>query len=99
MTASFEEEVIRTIKRLRPGEVASYGEIAAEAGFPRAARAVGTVLARTSDLPWWRIVRADGRLVAPRQDLQARLLRKEGVAVVDGKVRVNSPGTDPLRKR
>jgi methylated-DNA-protein-cysteine methyltransferase-like protein len=85
-TSSFEREVIRTIERLRPGEVASYGEIAEEAGYPRAARAVGTVLARIPDLPWWRVVRADGRLAAPRAQLQARLLKREGVKVFDGKV-------------
>lgn len=62
MTHSFEDRVVRTIKRLKTGEVASYGEIAEEAGFPGAARAVGALLAKSSGLPWWRIVRADGRL-------------------------------------
>ena len=87
MTArSFEEQVIKTIRRLSRGEIASYGEIAEEAGFPRAARAVGMVLARSSGLPWWRVVRADGRLVAPHEAEQARRLKSEGVLVVDGKV-------------
>ena len=84
--ASFEEEVIRTISSLKRGEIASYGEIAEEAGFPGAARAVGTVLSRTSGLPWWRVVRADGRLAAPHDAEQARLLAKEGVAVRHGRV-------------
>lgn len=83
---SFEEEVVATIGRLKPGEVASYGEIAEEAGFPRAARAVGMVLARSTGLPWWRVVRADGRLVAPNEKEQARRLKDEGVLVVDGRV-------------
>jgi len=78
---SFEAEVIRAIKRLRRGQLASYGEIAEEAGFPGAARAVGGVLARTDGLPWWRVIRADGRLVAPNKKEQARLLRKEGVPI------------------
>ena len=86
MATSFEEAVIRTIRRLKPGEVASYGEIAEEAGYPRAARAVGAVLAHSDGLPWWRIVRADGRLVAPHEREQARLLTKEGVSVVGGRV-------------
>lgn len=86
MTTSFETAVIRAIRALKPGEVASYGEIAEEAGFPRAARAVGGVLSRSDGLPWWRVVRADGRLVAPKEREQARLLSKEGVSVVGGRV-------------
>ena len=83
---SFVDEVTDAIRRLRPGEVASYGEIAEEAGFPGAARAVGALLASSDGLPWWRVVRADGRLVAPKAEKQARLLRKEGVRVVDGRI-------------
>lgn len=86
MTDSFEERVFETIRRLKPGEVAAYGEIAEEAGFPGAARAVGALLAKSSGLPWWRIVRADGRLVAPNEKDQARRLKAEGVSVVAGKV-------------
>jgi methylated-DNA-protein-cysteine methyltransferase-like protein len=89
---SFENDVIKAIRRLRPGDVASYGEIAEEAGYPRAARAVGAVLSRSEGLPWWRIVRADGRLVAPHQKEQGRLLRREGISVVNGRI-VRPPPT------
>ncbi len=85
--------MIETVRRLAPGEVASYGEIAEEAGFPRAARAVGNVLSRNSGLPWWRVVRADGSLVSPHEREQGRLLRKEGVRIVQGKV----AGFEPRR--
>ena len=87
MTSSFEEAVIATITRLQPGEVASYGEIAEEAGFKGAARAVGGVLARSEGLPWWRVVRSDGSLVSPKEVEQARRLSQEGVVVIDGRVR------------
>ena len=83
---AFGDEVTNAINRLRPGEVATYGEIAEEAGFPGAARAVGALLSSSTGLPWWRVVRADGRLVAPKAKEQERLLRKEGVTVVDGRV-------------
>lgn len=86
MSSTFEKAVIETIMRLGPGEIASYGEIAEEAGFPRAARAVGAVLSRTEGLPWWRVVRADGRLVSPHEREQSRRLRKEGVSVLRGRV-------------
>lgn len=87
MKRSFEEEVIAAVKRLRTGDVASYGEIAQEAGFPGAARAVGNVLSGAEGLPWWRVIRADGSLAAHNIEEQARLLRAEGVHVVEGRVR------------
>jgi methylated-DNA-protein-cysteine methyltransferase related protein len=79
--------VVEVVRGLSPGEVASYGEVAQEAGFPGAARAVGNILSREDGLPWWRVVGSDGRLVSPNAAKQARLLRKEGIAVVNGRVR------------
>lgn len=85
--ASFEARVRRVLLALAPGEVATYGEIAEEAGHPGAARAVGTLLARSEGLPWWRVVAANGRLVPGHQADQARRLRAEGVEVSGGRVR------------
>lgn len=66
----------------------TYGEVAAEAGFPGAARAVGTVLSRLDDpLPWWRVVTAAGRLVPGHETEQTRRLLAEGVTVEGGRVR------------
>jgi len=77
------------IRALRPGEVVSYGEVAARAGFPGAARAVGNLLSRApaaSGLPWWRVVRAGGWLGAGHRVRQAELLAAEGVLVVGGRI-------------
>lgn len=82
----FEERVAAVIAALRPGEVVTYGEVAAEAGYPGAARAVGGVLARSDGLPWWRVVAANGRLAPGHEAEQARRLGAEGVAVVGGRV-------------
>ncbi len=84
---NFEDAVISVIAMLEPGDVVTYGEVAAEAGFPGAARAVGSLL-RTSDadLPWWRVVGAGGRLRTPHPERQTRLLIDEGVLVVNGRV-------------
>jgi methylated-DNA-protein-cysteine methyltransferase related protein len=79
--------VIKVVRALRAGDVATYGEVAAEAGFPGAARAVGNVLARVDGLPWWRVVRADGGLVRSHEAEQARRLEREGVRVAEGRVR------------
>jgi methylated-DNA-protein-cysteine methyltransferase-like protein len=90
---AFEQAVVRAMRELQPGEVVSYGELARRAGFPRRARGVGNVLAshRGDDLPWWRVVRADGRLAAPSAGRQRRLLEDEGVDVERGRVRGGVP--------
>lgn len=79
MTADFEARILAVIAAIPAGQVLTYGEVAEEAGFPGAARAVGTLL-RTTDapLPWWRVVGAGGRLRSPKPDEQAALLRREG---------------------
>ncbi|MDH3308420.1 MAG: MGMT family protein [Acidimicrobiia bacterium] len=84
--ASFDDAVTMVLHQLGPGEVVTYGEIAAQAGFPGAARAVGNLLARIDGLPWWRVVTSTGRLVPGQERRQADLLRGEGVMVRSGRV-------------
>ena len=85
--ARFDQAVVAVIQSLGPGEVVTYGEVAAEAGFPGAARAVGRLLATSDeDLPWWRVVTASGRLVPGNEAEHAARLRAEGVEVSDGHV-------------
>ena len=85
---AFHRAVVETVRALQPGEVVSYGEVARRAGFPRRARGVGNVLAAcfSDDLAWWRVVRADGKLVSPNAQRQWRLLEAEGVDVLNGRV-------------
>ena len=82
----FTDAVIAVLDRLERGEVMAYGEVAAEAGYPGAARAVGNLLRNTPGLPWWRIVTATGRLVPGNEPEQAVKLRAEGVRVRNGRV-------------
>ena len=89
MPADFRERVIGVIASLQPGEVVSYGDVAAEAGYPGAARAVGAVLANTGpedELPWWRVIMSSGRLAPGKEREQGRRLRAEGVPVAHGRV-------------
>ena len=83
----FADAVRKVVRDLRSGEVVSYGEVARRAGYPRAARAVGNVLASGGALPWWRGIRANGDLAAHSRVEQARRLRREGVVVRDGRVK------------
>jgi methylated-DNA-protein-cysteine methyltransferase-like protein len=82
----FERRVRQVVARLRPGDVATYGEIAEEAGYPGAARAGGGRMARCDGLPWWRVVTAQGRLVPGHETEHARKLTAEGVRVTRGRV-------------
>ncbi len=92
MSSSFRETVIGVVRSLSPGEVVSYGEVAAQAGRPGAGRAVGRILAEVeSPIPWWRVVGHDGRLRSPSVHRQAERLASEGVIVTEGRVRIVSP--------
>ncbi len=72
--------MLAVLRSLSAGDVVTYGEVAAEAGSPGAARAVGNLLARCDDdVPWWRVVTSTGRLVPGHEAEQARRLRSEGV--------------------
>jgi len=82
----FERDVAAVLNATEPGDVLSYGDVAAEAGRPGAARAVGNVLSRVDNLPWWRVVTAAGRLIPHDPERQAQLLGSEGVQCVDGRV-------------
>jgi len=65
--------VLQRIRATPPGFVRTYGDVS-----PGAPRFAGTVLAATTEeVPWWRIVRADGSLA--KGDRQRLLLEDEGV--------------------
>lgn len=83
----FRRAVHTVVSAVPPGVVVTYGEVAAEAGRPGAARGVGRFLATAQvALPWWRVVTATGRLVPGNEAEHRRLLRAEGVEVVGGHV-------------
>ena len=65
-TRAFSRRVLEELARVPYGEVTTYGVLAAKAGKPRAARAVGTVMNRNPIpivLPCHRVVGASGSLV------------------------------------
>jgi O-6-methylguanine DNA methyltransferase len=60
----FTARVLSVVRRIPRGRVATYGDVAALAGRPRAARAVGTIMRTCGrpDVPCHRVVAAGGRL-------------------------------------
>lgn len=83
--------ICAVIRRIPKGWVATYGQVAVLAGFPRRARLVGRVLQEldpASDIPWHRVVNAKGEVSYSLSRnggdvLQRRLLEKEGVQFDD----------------
>ena len=98
---SFRARVLAAVRRIPPGRLATYGDIANAAGFPRAFRAVGTVMRESGDpsVPCHRVIAAGGRLGGYGGNLQLKreLLRAEGHEVTATGVRrfeaVRWPGT------
>ena len=83
LLADFNRRVLRELARVPYGEVVTYGELAARAARPRAARAVGTVMNRNPlpiVLPCHRVIGANGKLVGYGGGLHRKeaLLRLEG---------------------
>ncbi|NID17050.1 MGMT family protein [Luteibacter yeojuensis] len=93
--------IIEAVAAIPRGRVASYGAIAARAGYPGRARLIGKVLGEAPnrlDLPWHRVLRADGRIGIPAGTRgyreQCRRLKAEGVVVKDGRVPMTAFGLD-----
>lgn len=86
MHPRFEDAVAQIIEGIPRGETSTYGEVADEAGFPGAARAVGNLLRTVPGLPWWRVITTSGRLVPGLETEHTQRLRSEGVVVNNGRV-------------
>ena len=87
----FQQRVLFAVRRIPPGRVATYGDVAAAAGAPRAARAVGNIMkgCRVAGVPCHRVIAAGGRLggYGGSEGLKRALLTAEGVAVGRARVR------------
>lgn len=88
---SFSHRVLSVVRRIPPGRVASYGEVAKLAGRPRAARAVGNIMRGCDrpDVPCHRVIAAGGRLggYGGSEVLKRSLLVAEGILVSGARVR------------
>ena len=86
---NFTKSVIQIIKSIPQGKVSTYGRIALMAGRPTGARQVSRILhsmSRKHDLPWHRVINAQGLISLPRgggYEEQKSLLQTEGVEFDD----------------
>lgn len=88
---TFASRVLATVRRIPPGRVATYGDVAEWAGIPRAARAVGNIMRGCHDasVPCHRVVAAGGRLggFGGSEEMKRALLLAEGVPVAGARIR------------
>jgi O-6-methylguanine DNA methyltransferase len=91
MITTFQQRVLAAVRRIPAGQVATYGDIAAAAGQPRAARAVGNIMkgCKGHGVPCHRVVAAGGLLggYGGNESMKRALLRAEGITVVGRKIR------------
>ena len=99
VTDSPTKRIYEAVKQIPKGHVATYGQVAAMAGEPKMARAVGNALHKNPDpehIPCFRVVNAKGELAGAfafgGEQVQAQLLKEDGVKVVDGKVDLDKYG-------
>ena len=88
---NFRAAVLEAVKSVPSGRVVSYGQVAAAAGSPRAARQVGGILRGMTDLesrkvPWWQVINNQGVISikgnwTATKELQKKLLEKEKIIV------------------
>ena len=86
--SKFKDNVIKAVRNIPKGKVASYGQIATIVGIPRAAIQVGWVLHMCGDdgvTPWWRVINSKGYISTKCHEhtpnTQKGLLEKDGVLV------------------
>jgi len=86
------EKVYALVTKIPKGKVTTYGELAKAVGRPKASRAIGQILNKNPNpivVPCHRVVRSTGDLggYAYGSKRKSKLLAKEGVKIVEGKIR------------
>src|SRR5437660_11092788 len=81
----FSARVLLAVRRIPPGRVATYGDVARMAGRPRASRAVGNIMRKGGrpDVPYHRVIAAGGELggFGGHEMMKRALLTAEGITV------------------
>src|SRR3954470_4782844 len=89
--SQFAAAVLWVVRRIPPGRVATYGDVADAAGRPGAARAVGNIMrdCRQADVPCHSVIAAAGPLggFGGKLELKRALLRAEGIRFVGSSIR------------
>ena len=84
-----DEDVYDLLRKIPPGKVSTYGDLAKAIGNPSASRVIGSILAKNPNpikVPCHRVVMSDGKLggYAYGSARKKELLEKEGVFLTNG---------------
>lgn len=91
-------KIYQIVAAIPEGRVASYGQVAALAGYPGRARWVGWVLSQipaSSQLPWHRVINSSGQITCPGVSEARDRLIAEGVTVRQKRVSFRHYGWQP----
>ena len=84
----YAERVLDLVAQIPEGRVVAYGDIARMLG-EGGPRNVGAVMSRYgSDVPWWRVIRADGRPARGLEESALDRLRTEGCPIRADRVQI-----------
>lgn len=83
---TFKDRVYAIVKKIPKGRVATYQQVASLAGNPRAARAVGQILARSRGIPCHRVIKSNNEVGGyfgsmKRQNQKIKKLVAEGIRI------------------
>ena len=91
--ASNYQLIWNVVRQIPKGRVATYGEVAEQAGLPGQARLVGYALHNLpphSNVPWHRVINSQGRISLPEEGgralRQRSLLKREKIRLKNGKI-------------
>lgn len=87
--------IYTALKSVPAGKVVTYGQLAKMAGLPGAARLAGTLLCQlpeNTDLPWHRVINAQGKISMPENSPgyreQIYRLQQEGICITNGRIKL-----------
>ena len=96
------ESIWQVVHMIPSGKVATYGQVAALAGLPKAARFAGTSLKdlpKATRIPWHRVINAQGRISLPPSSAsyqeQHQRLTQEGVLIRNGRIALKDYQWEP----
>lgn len=96
------EAIYLALSQVPMGKVITYGNLAKLAGMPNGARLAGRLmceLPKGSNLPWHRVINAQGKISLPENSdgyrEQLARLEKDGIVISNGKIKLSIYGYNP----
>ena len=91
MATEFQLKVWEAVESIPEGKVTTYGHIARASGKPNAARYISRIIGQhpdAKDLPWHRIVYANGTIWCPEEykEIRHKRYKKEGIELKGDKI-------------